>query len=76
MVLNDAAAKSKRGLYGKYTPKERAEIGKYGMENGVLAAVRRYSKVFHNPVNERTVRQFKRVYLAERARKRRRVMMI
>ena len=38
--------------------------------NGVLASVRRYSKAFRNPVNESTVRQFKRAYLAERARKR------
>ena len=71
VVLNDAAAKSKRGPYKKYTPKERADIGKFGAENGVQAAVRKYSRVFRKPVNESTVRQFKRAYLAERARKRR-----
>ena len=71
VVLNDTVAKSKRGLYRKYTSKERTNIGKFGAENGVQATVRKYSRVFHKPVNESTVRHFKRAYLMERARKRR-----
>ena len=45
VVLNDVAAKSKRGPYRKYTPRERADIGKFGVKNGLQVAVRRYSRV-------------------------------
>jgi hypothetical protein len=33
------AKNSKRGCYHMYTPKERADIGKYAHENGVKAKV-------------------------------------
>ena len=65
MVLNDTTAKSKTGPYRKYTRKELANIGKFGAENGVQAADRRYSRVVRKPVNKSTVRQFKQAYLVE-----------
>ena len=37
------AKNSKRGSYHKYTPKEHADIGKYGHENDVQAARRKFS---------------------------------
>ena len=69
-VLDEAKSR-KRGPYRKFSPKKRAEIGKFAVENGVLAAARKYSKVFGKPINESTVRQFKQAYLKERSRKRR-----
>ena len=59
-VLDEAKSR-KRGPYRKYSPKERAEIGKFAVENGVLAAARKYSKVFGKPINESTVHQFKQM---------------
>ena len=41
-ILNESR---KRGPYRKYTPKERAEVGRFALENGILAAVRKYTKV-------------------------------
>ena len=61
----------KRGLYGKYTPKERAEVGRFAVENGILATVRKYTRVFGRPINESTVHTFKKAYLEEQPRKRR-----
>ena len=34
----------KRGPYMKLTPEKKADIGKYAAENGIVSAVRRFSK--------------------------------
>lgn len=60
----------KRGPYHRYTSDERARIGKFAVECGVKAAVRRYSKEYPK-INESTVRGFKTLYLEELSRKRR-----
>ena len=60
----------KRGPYQRYTPTERAKIGKFAVQYGVRAAIQRYSKD-HPKINESTVRGFQTLYLDELSRKRR-----
>ena len=63
--VEDILSKSKRkGPYRRYTPEERATIGKYAIDHGVNEAAHKYS------INESTVRSFKNAYLEVRARKR------
>ena len=39
-----------RGKYNSYTPEERAQIGKYALENGNTRAARHFSKVLNRKV--------------------------
>ena len=59
----DASAKMRaRGLYGRLTDKQQAQISKYASENGNAAAVRRFSKELNRPLNGSTVRSIKKNY--------------
>lgn len=69
-LLTEAARKSKRGPYHKYTPEQRADIGKYAVQHGVVSAKRKYSMKLDVDLNESTVRGFKMAYLDEVNRKR------
>ena len=60
----------RRGKYNSYTAEERAVIGKFATENGVMAAKRRFSRQLEANINESTIRRFKEAYLKERTRKR------
>jgi hypothetical protein len=63
-------SKARRGPYNNYTPEDRAVIGKFATENGVMAAKRRCTRQLNSEISESTVRCFKEFYLKERARKR------
>lgn len=56
-----------RGTYMKYSSKQRANIGKYALENGNERARRHFSAQFPN-LNESTVRNFKRAYKSQLAK--------
>ena len=53
-----------------YSPEERAQIGKYAVENGATRASRHFSERFDRSISESTVRRFKAEYLQALARKR------
>ena len=59
-----AKKRNPRGSYTKYTPKQRAEIGKYALENGNERARRHFSVQFPK-LTESTVRNFKKCYKEE-----------
>ena len=61
---------NRRGQYNTYTPEQRATVGKYAVEHGVVSAKRKFSLKFKIDINESTVRRFKTDYLHERRRKR------
>ena len=50
-----------RGKYVRYTPEERASIGKYALENGNERARRHFQSLFLN-LTESTIRNFKKAY--------------
>ncbi len=54
----------KRGKYRTYSSSEKAHIAKFALENGVVKAAHKFS------INESTVRNFKKMYIEERNRKR------
>ena len=58
--------------YNIYTLEQRATIGRYAVENSVMAAKRKFSNQLNTDINESTVRRFKRAYLKERHEKRQR----
>ena len=70
-ALCPQAESRRRGKYQKYTEKQRAQVGRYAAENGVQAAVRKFSREFNHSINESTIRGFMKAYLAEVSRKRR-----
>ncbi|CAH1776978.1 unnamed protein product, partial [Owenia fusiformis] len=45
--------------YNKYTPEQKAEMGKYAMEFGSTAAAKHFSKQFNMKIEESSVRMFK-----------------
>ena len=53
--LTQCAKSSKRGLYHRYTAKERADIGMYALQNGVQAAGQKFSRRLKIEINESTV---------------------
>lgn len=60
----------KRGKYISYSPKHRADIGKYAVENGPAATVRKFKNDFPT-LNESTVRGMRKKYEdSRRSRKR------
>ena len=68
IVVNEVVEKAlnetgKRGKYNKYSPNDRAKIGKYAAENGATKAARHYSKVMGFTINESTARKMKSEYL-------------
>ena len=60
----------KRGEYSKHSTEEKAAIGKYAGENGVAAAVRYYKKTKGVILKELLVRDWKKAYLSEVAKRR------
>ena len=48
-----------RGKYVRYTPEERASIGKYALENGNERARRHFQSLFLN-LTESTIRNLRR----------------
>lgn len=54
-------SRSSRGTYTVYTPKNRAEIGKYALENGNKMARQKFLAAYPS-LNESTVRDFKKAY--------------
>ena len=70
MVQEAAAKPKKRGTYKKLSEEMKAKIGKFACENGVAAAVRKFSKDLEKPLNESTIRGIKQRYLVEVSRKR------
>ena len=62
----------KRGPYMKLTPEKKADIGKYAAENGIVSAVRRFSKDFPGgTLKETTVHGWKVKYLSELGKRKR-----
>ena len=60
-----------RGSYRTYTAKQRAEIGKWALENGVQSARRKFSgKALKSEINESTVRLFRNQYRRELEKRR------
>lgn len=56
----------KRGQYTKFTPSQRAMIGKKAAEEGVTASMRYFKAKYPNlDLKETTVRRFKNLYLDE-----------
>ena len=61
-AIDRASQSSKtRGCYEKYTPEQKAMIGKRAAEHGVVASVRHYIKDFPN-LKENTVRDWRNAY--------------
>ena len=56
--------------YNSYIPSQKATIGKFAVENGVMAVKRKFSAKLKLNINKSTVRRFKTAYLEERRRKR------
>ena len=61
----------KRGAYNRYSPRDRADIGRYASQHGVAAAARFFSRKLKRTVRETTVRSMKAAYAEETLRKRR-----
>ena len=51
--------------YNDYTPEERASIGKYAAENGVVSALKHVSQVGSKELPESTAKRFKMEYISE-----------
>ena len=56
-------SKQKRPKYNDYTPAERAQIGKYTVENGPIRASRHFTKLWGKNIPESTARRLKNEYL-------------
>ena len=65
------SVKGKRGLYKRYTPKERAEIGKYVCHHGATEAARVFSRKLGVRLSESTARSIKKDYVEGLRQKRR-----
>ena len=62
--------KKQRGPYKKYTPKQRAEIGKYAYHHGITAAAKHFSTKLKTKISENTVASMKKDYLEALRQKR------
>ena len=69
-VQQVAERKPTRGPYRKYTQSERAEIGKYSLENGISAAQRKFSRKMGVKISLSTIQGIKDAYKKEMSRKR------
>ena len=67
--LMEQGTKRKRGPYSKFSPEQKAVIGKRAAECGVGAAVRHFIKEFPC-LKENTVRDWRDLYLKELKKKR------
>ena len=57
------ATTASRGKYNRYTPEERAAIGKYAAENGPTRVAKYFSGKLKIQISEPTARKFKEEYL-------------
>ena len=62
----EATEGRKRKPYKKISDSLRAQIGRYALENGNAAAVRRFTKEFDTSLSESTVRSLKKSYISAR----------
>ena len=69
VIEKEKTRSKKRGNYHVYTVRERAKIGKYAADHGVVAARRWYSAQGGTKLNESTIRVFKQKYLQELSKK-------
>ena len=70
-VEKSICPKSRKGLKKiVYSPRERAQIGKLACSIGATAAAKSFSRKLGMTVNESTVREWKKAYIAERNAKR------
>jgi len=60
-----SSSHQRREPYLKATSKQKAIIGKYAAEHGLVKAIREYSKDFDQPLKESTIRGWKKAYLKE-----------
>ena len=67
----EATEGRKRKPYKKISDSLRAQIGRYALENGNAAAVRRFTKEFDTSLSESTVRSLKKSYISARDAKKR-----
>ena len=70
VIDKNNSKRHRRGTYNKYSPKERAEIGKYSAEHGLLAAKRKFSSKLGINISKNTIQGFRVAYLQEISRKR------
>ena len=68
-VLQQQTMVKQRGKYNTYSPKERAEIGKYAVQNGISSTRRVFSRKPGMKINNSTISCIKTAYEQERARK-------
>ena len=61
--MSETPVSTKHGTYLTYTPQDRAEIGKYCLQNCPAATIRKFSRTFTKLV-ESTVRSMKKSYEA------------
>ena len=61
-ALEAASKEVPRGKYNSYTDEQRAELGKYSLDNGPTTAAKHYSKVWGVNINESTCRRLKVEY--------------
>ena len=61
-----------QGRYNKYSPKERAEIGKYAVQHGISSTRTVFSRKLGMKISNSTISCIKTAYEQERARKRER----
>ena len=69
-VLAQGTEPTKRGAYAKFTPAQKAGIGKRAAEHGVAATVRYFEKKYPG-LKESSVRTWKKTYTSEIAKRRR-----
>lgn len=75
-VKKEVIGLSKRGNYASYSPELRAEIGRYAVEHGNLAAVQHFKEKLGFEIPESTVRGLKDKYLIKRVRGKKEVISI
>ena len=64
--LNESDQPNKRSPYLKATPEQKAIIGRYAAENGIVNSIRRFQKDFPtDSLKESTIRGWKNAYLNE-----------
>ena len=61
LISNSTEADNTRGKYKKYSDQQRFQKGKYAVENGTAASVRKQGSNFPK-INERIIREFKRKF--------------
>ena len=58
--------KKKRGHYNVYSADQRAKIGQYAQEHGIMPAVRKFRNEFDRPLQDSSVRSMRKAYMEAR----------